>query len=314
MPTNLEKAKRNRLRVVEYYENAWEFIIRLLMGLGIYVVLRIILISYLRRFHGISMSFTDSLSELMVLVFSALLMLFFIWLKGSRSHLLAAVFLPVIFCLVLVDSIHFVQLLLLGDSSQALLGYLPFILPLFLILIYWVFDFKALWFRILASLLFLGMSIFWITDIPKSFEEAKNVQSVVEAYQLFSKDLQKDHIVNWEESPEFLQAGNVESIWHSKNVDPAEYRIADDLDEIVGLNYVLGIDIVIPGVKSDLKLSTEELSFKTLQHVGLHYFYKYSNTRKIVIKDFQYTGDSFFLLELENGEKLIVDNVLIRKK
>lgn len=314
MPTNLEKGKRHRLRVVEYYANGWEFIIRFLMGLGIYVVLQIVLMVYLTRSQGLLFSFTDSLVELSVLLFSAILMLFFIWLKGSRSHLLAGVFLPVIFCLVLMDSIYFVQLLLLGDSNKALFGYLPFILPLLFILITWAFDFKALWLRILASLLLLGMSIFWITDIPKSFDEAKNIQSIVQAYQSFSEDLQKDHIVNWENSPELLQAGNVESRWYIKSLDPADYRIADDFDGIVALNYVLGIDIVIPGVKSDLKLSTQEFSLKTLQHVGLHYFYKYSNTRKIVIKDFQYTGDSFFLLELEEGEMFIVNNVLIRKK
>lgn len=283
------------------------------MGLGIYVILQIILMTYLKHVQGISISFADSLAELMVLIISAVLMLFFIWLKGSRSHLLAAIFLPVIFCLVLINTIHFIQLLLLGDSQTALFAYLPFILPLLFILIYWVFDFKALWLKILASLLFLGMSIFWISDIPKSLDEAKNIQTFVQEYQAFAENLQKFHILNWEESPEFLETGNISSTWHLKKIDLADYKIADDLEGIVALRFVLGIDILVPGIGNDLKLNTQELGFKTLHHMGLHYFYKYSMTRKIVIKDFQFTGDSFFLLELENSVR-IVDNVLIRKK
>jgi ABC-type multidrug transport system fused ATPase/permease subunit len=313
MSTIREKAQYRRLKVVDFYSNAWEFIIRLLMGLGIYVILQIILMTYLKHVQSISISFADSLAELMVLIISAVLMLFFIWLKGSRSHLLAAIFLPVIFCLVLINTIRFIQLLLLGDSNEALFGFLPFILPLLLILIYWLFDFKALWLKIIASLLFLGMSIFWLSDIPKSLDEARNIQTLVQEYQVFSDNLQKFHILNWEESPEFLETGDVQSSWHYKKVIPEEYNIADELKGVVALELVIAIDIDIPGIKSELKENTQELGFKTLHHVGLHYFYKYSITRKIVIKDFQFTGDSFFLLELENSVR-IVDNVLIRKK
>ena len=313
MPSIQKQAQQRRLRIVEFYSNAWEFIIRLLMGLGIYVVLQIILMAYLKHFQGISISFADSIAELMVLTLSAVLMLLFIWLKGSRSHLLAAVFLPVVLCLVLFNTIHFIQLLLLGDSTEALFGYLPFVLPLLFILLCWLFDFSTLWVKILVSLLLLGMSLCWLIDIPRSLDEARNIQSVVEEYQVFSENLQKFHILNWEESPEFLEAGDVQSTWHFKEVNPEDYNIADDLKGIVALKLVLGIDIDIPGVKSGLKQSTQELHFTTLHHIGMHYFYKYATERKIVIKDFQFTGDSFFLIELKDSVH-IVDNVLIRKK
>lgn len=314
MPTNLQKAQKNRLRVVEYYSNGWEFIIRLLMGLGIYVVLRIVLMSYLTYAQGIEFAFANTLAELMVLLVSALLMLFFIWFKGSRSHLMAALWLPAVLCLVFVDIIHFIQLLLHANITDALLAYLPFILPLFLILIYWVFDPESLGLRIFATLLILGMSIFWINDIPKSLNEAKNVQAVLIAYQSFAENLQEDHLVQWKDAPKSLQIGNVQSSWQIKNVDPSDYKIADDLQKVRDMYYVFENDIIISGIRSELKQSSQELKFDTLKDISLHYFYKYLTTRKIILKDFQYSGNAFFLLEYENGEKLIADNVLIRKK
>lgn len=314
MPTNLEKAKKHRLRVVEYYANGWEFIIRLLMGLGIYVVLRIILMAYLTRVQALAFTFAATLAELMVLIVSAILMILFIWLKGTRFHLLTALWLPVILCLVFADLIHLFQLLLLGENTHALLGYLPFILPLLLMLIYWAFDPDSLILRIAASLLFLGMSIFWVSDIPKSLDEAKNVQSIVRTYQEFSQNLQEDHLVPWEDVPQSLEMGQVKSIWHLKEVNPVDYTIAEDIPPLEAMAYVKASDIIISGIKSDLPESTQELSFSNLDHVSLHYFYKYSTTRKIITKDFQFTGDAFFILQLWNEDKFIADNVIVRKK
>ncbi|MCF7833422.1 MAG: hypothetical protein K9N05_07605 [Candidatus Marinimicrobia bacterium] len=314
MPTNLEKGKRQRLKVVQYYANAWEFIIRLLIGLGIYIVVRIALMAYLTKGLGLSFTFCDSLAELSILLITAILMIFFIWFKGTRFHLAAAVWMPAISCLVFSDLIRFITILTQPESIDAWLGFLPFILPLILMVFYWIFDPEILWLKVLTTLLLLGMSVFWAIDIPRSFEEAKNVQTVVQAYQEFNKNLQEYHEVAWDDAPQSLISGGVLSLWHMKDVDPEDYRIDKEISGIINMYYIVEADIIIGAMKNGLRISTQILDFSSLNHVSLHYFYKYSTERKIVIKDFQYTGNAFFLLEFENGERTIVDNVLIRKK
>ena len=314
MPTNLEKAKRNRIKVVQYYANAWQFIIRLLMGLGLYVVLRIGLFAFLTQGQGIAFTFGDAIAELFVLLVTAILMILFIWIKGTRSHLAAAIWMPAMACLAFSDLIRFFMFLMLPDKTDALLGFLPFVLPLMLLVFYWIFDPEILWLKILASVLFLAMTIFWVTDVPKSFQEARDVQTVVQAYQEFSENLQLDHIVDWNDIPMTLDNNKVMSLWHLKNVDPGDYRIADDIPKVEKMHYVTETDIIINGLTGGEVVSTQKLGFKTLDHVSLHYFFKYATTRKIVLMDFQYTGDAFFVLELMNGETIVVDNVLIRKK
>jgi len=314
MNTNLERAKRNRIKVTQYYANAWQFIIRLLMGLGVYVVLRIALFAFLTQGQNISFTFGDALAELFILLVTSILLLLFIWIKGTRSHLAAAIWMPAIGCLAFADMIRFFMFLMQPYTSEALLGFLPFLLPLVLMVIYWIFDPEIFFLKIIATIIFLGMTVFWITDVPKSFNEARNVQTVVKAYQKFSQDLEDDHIVSWLDAPASIESGNVLSLWHIKVVEPDGYKIDKEIQGIDKMYYVTETDIIINGLKGSEKVSTQELNFKTLEYVSLHYFYKYSTTRKIVLKDFQYTGDAFFILELENGEKIIVDNVLIRKK
>jgi len=314
MSTNLEKAKRNRIKIVQYYANAWQFIIRLLMGLGMYVVLRIALFAFLTRGQGIAFTFGDAIAELFVLLVTSILMLLFIWIKGTRSHLAAAIWMPAMACLAFSDLIRFFMFLMLPDKTDALLGFLPFVLPLVLLVLYWIFDPEILWLKILASMLFLAMTIFWITDVPKSFQEARDVQTLVYAYENFSARLQEDHIVDWNDIPMTLKNNKVMSLWHLKEVDATDYRIADDIPEIEKMHYVTEADIIINGRTGGERVSTQELGFETLDHVTLHYFFKYTTTRKIVLKDFNYTGDAFFVLELRNGETIVVDNVLIRKK
>ncbi len=314
MPTNLEKGKQQRLKVTRYYSNAWQFIIRLLMGLGIYIVVRIMLMALLTKSVGIAFTFCDSLIELSVLSISAILMILFIWLKGTRFHLAAAVWMPVIACLAFADLVRMFMIFMQPYSIDAWLGSLPFILPLVLLVIYWIFDSEKLWLRLLATLIFTAMIVFWITDIPKSLQEAHDVQDVVGSYQEFDLHLKEFHQVAWDDVPESLPSGNVLSLWHTKEVDPNDYRIDEGIPGIKKIYYVVEVDIIISAVKDGLRISSQVLTFSSLDHVSLHYFYKYSTERKIVLKDFQYTGDAFFLLELENGEKIIVDNVLIRKK
>ena len=132
-------------------------------------------------------------------------------------------------------------------------------------------------------------------------------------YQEFDLHLKEFHQVAWDDAPESLPSGNVLSLWHTKVVDPNDYNIDKDIPEIKNMYYIVEADIIISALKDGMKISSQKLTFSTLDHVSLHYFYKYTTERKIVLKDFQYTGDAFFLLELENGESVIVDNVLIRK-
>lgn len=314
MTTNLERAKRNRIKVVEYYTNAWQFIIRLLMGLGIYIVLRIALMAYLTQVQGLAFTFCDSLAELSVLIVTALLTVSFIWFKGSRSHLAASVWMPAVACLAISDLIHFVMILSGPSSMDAWMGIVPFLMPLIMMILYWIFDPENIWLKLLFTVIFLAMTAFWITDIPKSFNEADNVQTLVQDYQKFSEALREQHLLAWEQVPESLESGEVLSLWHTKPVDPLNYRIDREIRNIDKMFYVEETDIIINALDGGAKVSSQELSFNTLDHVSLHYFFKYSTTRKIVLKDFQYTGDAFFLLELESGEKIVVDNVLIRKK
>ncbi len=314
MSTNLEKAKRTRIKVTQYYANAWQFIIRLLMGLGLYIVLRIGLFAFLTQAQNIAFTFGDAIAELFILLVTSILILLFIWIKGTRSHLAAAIWMPAIGCLAFADIIRFFSFIMQSYSTEAIIGFMPFLLPLVLMVIYWIFDPEILCLKIIATVIFLGLTIFWITDVPKSFDEARNVQTVVKAYQRFSQDLNEYHIVAWQDAPASIESGKVLSLWHTKRVDPEEYKIDEEIQNIDRMFYVVEADIIINGLKGNENVSSQELNFKTLEHVSLHYFYKYSTTRKLVLKDFQYTGDAFFILELENGEKIIVDNVLIRKK
>jgi hypothetical protein len=314
MSTNLEKAKRRRIKVTQYYANGMQFIIRLLMGLGMYIVLRIGLYAFLTHAQGIAFTFGDALAEIFILLVTAILVLLFIWIKGTRSHLAAAIWMPAIACLAVSDLIRFFLFLPTPYNMVAWYGFLPFVLPLILMVLYWAFDPENIWIKLLATVLFLGMTIFWITDVPKSFDEARHVQTVVQAYQGFAEDLKKDHIVSWDRVPQSIETGEVLSLVHTKPVDPLDYLIDEEIKGINGMYYVVEADIIINGLDGGARVSSQNLNFNTLDQVNLHYFFKYSTTRKIVLKDFQYTGDAFFLLELNSGEKIIVDNVLIRKK
>ena len=284
------------------------------MGLGMYIVLRIALFAFLTKGKGIAFTFGDAIAELFILLVTSILMIFFIWIKGTRSHLAAAIWMPAIACLAFSDLIRFIMFLMQPFAMDAVYGFLPFLLPLILMVLYWIFDPEIMWLKILATLLFLGMTVFWITDVPKSFEEARNVQTMVQDYQAFSEDLKQNHVVFWENVPASLESGKVLSLWHTKIVDGSEYKIDEDIPTIKSISYVVEADIIINGLDGGARVTSQELSFSTLDHVALHYFFKYSTTRKIVLKDFQYTGDAFFLLELASGEKIVVDNVLIRKK
>ena len=314
MPTNLEKGKQQRLKVTRYYVNASQFIIRLLMGLGIYIVIRIAMMAYFTQKLELSFTLCDSLSELVILMLTSVLMILFIWLKGTRFHLATSVWMPAIACLAFADWMRFIMTLTQIHVMDALLGTLPFVLPLTLMVLLWIFDPEKRIMRIIGTILLMGLCVFWAIDMPRSMQEAKDLQIITESYQEFYQDIQDHHQVSWYDAPEALISGKIHSEWQYKPVEISDYNIDKDILDIFALYYVEQVDIVIPGMKAILPVSIQEIKFSTLEQISLHYYYKYSTERHIMIGDFQYSGDAFFLMQHENGEQTFVDNVLIRKK
>ena len=314
MPTKLEKGKQQRLKVTRYYVNATQFIIRLLMGLGIYIVIRIAMMAYFTQKLGISFTLCDSLAELLTLMLTSVLMILFIWLKGTRFHLATSVWMPAIACLAFADWMRFFMTLTQIHVMDALLGTLPFVLPLTLMVLLWVFDPEKRIIRIIGTIILIVFCVFWAIDMPRSLQEAKDLNIISTSYQEFYKNIQDQHQVSWYDAPESLISGKIYSEWQYKPVKIEDYSIDKDIRDIYALFYVEQADIIIAGMKDELPVSTQEIKFPTLGQISLHYFYKYSTERHIVIGDFQYSGDAFFLVQHENGQQTYVDNVLIRKK
>ncbi len=313
MQSNLEKAKHQRLKIVQYYSTTAQFIIRLLIGMGIYIVIRIGMMAYFTQKIGLSFTLCDSLAELIILMLTSLLMILFIWLKGTRFHLAASVWMPAIACLAFADWVRFFMTLSHIHWMDAVYGTLPFVLPLTLMVIFWIFDPDKRFIRILETIILTGLCVFWAIDLPRSIQEAKDLQVITSSYQEFYQEIQDTHHISWYEAPESLRSGKIYSEWGYKPLKIDDYRVDKDIKDIHALLYVIHVDIVMPGMKELLPISTQELKFPTLEHISLHYFYKYSTERRIVIRNFQYSGDAFFLVKHENGEQTFVDNVLIRK-
>jgi len=314
MPTNLEKGIQQRLKVTRYYVNATQFIIRLLMGLGIYIVIRIAMMAYFTQKLGLSFTLCDSLAEIITLLLTTVLMILFIWLKGTRFHLATSVWMPAIACLAFADWMRFFMTLTQIHVMDALLGTLPFVLPLTVMVIFWMFDPEKKIMRIIGTIVLTVFCVFWLIDMPRSLQEAKDLNIISLSYQEFYKNIQDQHQVSWYDAPASLRSGKIYSEWHYKPVKIEDYRIDKDISDIHALFYVEQADIIITGMKEELPVSIQEIKFPTLEQISLHYFYKYSTERRIVIGDFQYTGDAFFLVQHENGQQSYVDNVLIRKK
>ena len=313
MPTNLEKGNQQRLKVTRNYVNASQFIIRLFMGLGIYIVIRIAMMAYFTQKMNISFTLCDSLAELITLMLTAILMILFIWLKGSRFHLAASVWMPAIACLAFSDWVRFFMTLSKIHWMDAIFGTLPFVLPMTLMVLLWVFDPDKRFFRFTGTIILIGLCVFWAIDMPRSIKEAKDLDLISKTYQEFYMEMQVRHQVSGDDAPESLRSGKIYSEWEYTPVNVDDYRIDSDIEDIQMLYYVVSAEIVIPGIKDLLPISTQELKFPTLEHISLHYFYKYSTERRIVIEDFQYSGDAFFMVRHKNGEQTYVDNVLIRK-
>ena len=313
MPTNLEKGKQQRLKVTRYYVNTSQFIIRLLMGLGIYIVIRIAMMAYFTQKIGISFTLCDSLAELIILMLTGLLMILFIWLKGTRFHLAASVWMPAIACLAFANWVQFFMTLSYVHWVEAVYGILPFVLPLTVMVIFWIFDPEKRFIQVLGTVLLIGLCVFLAIDMPRSMQEAKDLQIISTSYQKFYQEIRNMHRVSWYEAPESLRSGKIYSEWGYKPLKIDDYKIDQDIKNIHAIFYVIHADIVIPGIKESLPISTQELKFSTLEQISLHYFYKYSTELRIVIGNFQYCGDAFFVVQHENGEQNFVDNVLIRK-
>ncbi len=314
MPTNLEKGKRRRLRVTEYYENAWQFIIRLLAGAGIYAILRVLLIAFMVNKLGIPYYLNNPLMELVVLIVTALLMLAFFWLRGTRLRFAATVWMPVMACLAISGWIHFILTFIRFSPAEALFGILPFVLPLTFFVLLWIFPPLSRLPKIIASLVLALLCAFWAIDIPATRKVLEDLHPVITAYGEFYTTLQKEHMVSGANAPDGLVSGRIGSSWKYREVDPAAYNSDEAIPEIRHLAYVEEAAILIPAGKEGRADSFQELRFSSLETLTLHYLYKYTTRRVIVIKDFQFSGDAFFRAELTNGEKVFLDNVVIRKK
>lgn len=314
MKSSLEKGKAQRLRISELYESGWQFVIRLLMGFGIYVILRVLLITFMVNKLMIPYYLNNPLMELILLLMTAVLMLAFFWLRGTRLQFAATVWMPVMACLAISGWIHFILTFIRFSPAEALFGILPFVLPLTLFVFLWIFPPLSRLPKILASIVLALLCAFWAIDIPGTRKVLESLHPVITAYGEFYTTLQKEHIVSGANAPDRLVSGRIASSWKYREVDPADYRSDEAIPGILHLAYVEEAAILIPAGKEGRADSFQELKFSSLETLSLHYLYKYTTRRVIVIKDFQFSGDAFFRAELTNGETVFLDNVVIRKK
>lgn len=314
MRTPLEEAKRRRLRVSLYYANTMQFIMRLVMGLGIYILLRIAVYAFFMNKYGLPFYLCRAPYELIVLVFTAVLLLFLLWAKGTRLHLLATLWMPAAACFVIVDLIK----LLAGIASENILssvwGILPYVLPLSIFIIIWLLDLRTRLSRLIISIILVLFCAFWISDMPGTLRQVRELHRVIDNYQQFYRELRTEHIVDAGKFRKQDESEPVYSYWTVQSVDPEDYRFHGTEQEIKELAYVRKLDIVIPGLYEKMPYSAQELHFESLENTEHHYFYKYSVRRHIVIRNFYFSGDTFYRAVYVNGDEVFLDNVAVRKK
>jgi hypothetical protein len=314
MTSKLEKARETRLRVSRYYANSWEFIIRILMGIGIYVVIRITFAAVLMKRYELSFSLTAAPSELLILILSALLFILTIQRKENRLRLVASVWMPALSCFALVEWMRFFIALFAENFTYAFAGILPFVLPLSILIIFWVREARNKTLRKLQGVLVIIICLFWIYDVPVTLRYVRNLDSAITRYTDFYHILQKDHIV----PASLLSSGeDTVGIYHTldtKTVQIGDYLLDETLPAIEKLEYINEMEIIIPGRSTALPVSYREMRFPELDRTDYHYLYKYTVQRHILIRDFQFSGDGFFRALTENGEKLFLSNVAVRKK
>ncbi|MDZ7797339.1 MAG: hypothetical protein U5N56_10000 [Candidatus Marinimicrobia bacterium] len=314
MRTPLEEAKRRRLRVSLYYANTMQFIMRLLMGVGIYILFRIAVYAFLMNEYGLPFYLSRAPYELIVLVFTAVLLLFILWAKGTRLHLLATLWMPAAACFVIVDLIKLLAGIARDNILSSVFGILPYVLPLSIFIIIWLLDLRSRRLRLIISVILIFFCAFWISDMPVTLRQVRELHRVTDNYQEFYRELRAEHVVDAGMIPERAEDGPVYGYWTLKPVNPKDYRFHGTEREIKELAYVRKLDIEIPGRYEKLPYSGQELHFESLDNIEHHYFYKYSVRRHIVIQNFYFSGDTFYRAVYVNGDKVFLDNVAVRKK
>ncbi|MCK5816762.1 MAG: hypothetical protein KAH15_02035 [Candidatus Marinimicrobia bacterium] len=312
MPSNLEKGKQQRLKVTQYYANTSQFIIRLLIGLAMYVVVRIVFMSVMMGEYKLPVFLGNAPAELVILILTAGILLLLPWMKGTRLHLIALSWMPAIACIAFVEWIKFFMVLMDSHAADKLYSLLPYVLPLTFFVLIWIFSPVSRIGRLITSIVLGLLCLFWIVDMPKTVKQARELHAVVIAYEQFYDTLQVKH-----EAPADIteqEEGSIYSIWSYKLVDVVDYRIDTSISEIQKLEYVQQIDIIIPDIFSRLRMSQQELYFDDLEDIDICYFYKYSTQRHLILENFAFSGDGFFRAEYSDGSKIFLDNVLVRKK
>lgn len=314
MPTPLQKGKLQRLRISQYYADGGTFVVRLLLGLGIYLSLRILLSALIVKAAGISYEFTRMSVDVAMLLISALLLIAFLLLKGSRLQFTASLWMPALLGFSIPLVLQFGKALLHQQYAEAFWGILPQLFFMLFFVLIWIIDPQTKKIRIPVCILLVVLSLFWISDIPKSLKLSRDLEHMIREYRSFYERLGEEHAVPADQAPLFLKAGDIESNVRFLSVDPQDYRIDPEYLPVKRLDYVAEITIRLPGPEHSRKEVVQELQFRDLQKAKMYYFYKYSLSSILRLGDFRYSGDVFFRALRENGESYYLDYLIVRKK
>ncbi|MDD3716256.1 MAG: hypothetical protein PHX07_05425 [Candidatus Marinimicrobia bacterium] len=314
MPTPLQKGKLQRLRISQYYADGGTFVVRLLLGLGIYISLRILLSALIMKAGGISYEYTRMPVDVVLLLISALLLLASLLLKGSRLQFAASLWMPALLGFSVPLVLQFGKALLHQQYAEAFWGILPQLFFMLFFVLIWLLEPQAKKIRIPLCILLAVLSLFWISDIPKSLKLSRDLQSMMMEYRSFYEKLGKEHAIPAENAPLFLKSGDIQSSARFLTVDPGDYRIDPEYLPLKELDYVTEITICLPGPKNSRNKVVQELQFRDLQKAKIYYFYKYSLLLTLRLGEFRYSGDVFFRAVPESGETYYLDYLIVRKK
>lgn len=314
MKTPLKKEKHRHLRISEYYQSGGQFVVRILIGLGIYIVLRIGIFAILMKKYGLPTFLSKASAEVIILIVTALMLIFLPWMKKTRLQLIASIWMPIIACFAFVEWVTFFMSISSADHLDAIYGILPYVLPLTVFVIIWLADLSSRIWHIITSILLILLCLFWIFDIPKTLQQVRELHPIITSYEQFYQTLHMDHEVPADSLSVAEDSEGIHSKWTFINVQVSDYHIDDLIPDIQVLEYVKQLDIVIPGLYSQLPYSKQQLTFGSLEDVDYHYLYKYTTHRHIVLGDFHFSGDGFFRAEYLNGDQVFLDNVVVRKK
>jgi len=314
MATRLEKANEHRLRIVRYYASGWEFLIRMLIGLGIYFTIRIGFAALLMRRYELPYYLTHAPLELVMLILTALLLVLLPRNKDTRIHFITSLWMPAISIFILIGWVRFFIALFDGAHIQAFAGILPYTLPLSVLVILWLLNVRKKTARYLRRILLILLCLLWIAELPFTIRAVRQLDTAINHYSVFYHDLRKEHILPAQALPAGDPSGNITTILKLQQVDIDNYRLDPAVPKLDHLEYVEELEIVIPGIIPDLSVSYQELDFTNLHRIDYHYLYKYTTQRHILMRDFQFRGDGFFHAWTGSGEAIFLSNVVVRKK